>query len=351
MFKKTIIRLTVGYLAGIMLLSAGFSVTLYKLSTRELGKFQRRQEQLFRRGFPELFPPPGFDSFEEERLHQLQDSRTQIMIQLLEFNVLILFLGGGASYLLARRTIRPIQESWESQTRFTADASHELRTPLAAMQTELEVALRDPRLAADEAKRLLVSNLEEVSKLTNLSNSLLKMAQVQGQKMEFKTIASETVVTAAISRIKKMADQKKMDIQAAGRTFSLQADGAMLTEALVVLLDNAVKYGDRGTVITVKSLAEHQHVIFAVSNHGPNIDRGDISNIFQRFYRADKSRNKSRTDGFGLGLALAKDIVTAHQGTIIVASQLGQPTTFEIRLPLKPENNHRSLSRWWQKNG
>lgn len=334
MFRKTIIRLTVGYLAGIMLLSTGFSITLYKLSTRELGLFQGRQEQLFRRGFPNMFPPSGFGNFEEERLSQLQDSRTHILIQLLEFNVLILCLGGGASYLLARRTIRPIQESWESQTRFTADASHELRTPLAAMKTELEVALRDPGLDITEAKRMLTSNLEEVSKLTGLSNSLLKMAQVQGQKMEFKNFAGRSILNAAVERVKKISAHKNMELKMEISDFQLDGDADMLTESLVVLLDNAVKYGDRGTPITIKSSVSHQHAFFSVSNLGPHIDPVDVPRIFQRFYRVDKSRNKSEVDGFGLGLALAKDIITTHQGTITVISQPKHPTTFVIKLPL-----------------
>ncbi len=334
MFRRTVIRLTLGYLAGIMTLSAIFSVFVYRASTQELDVFQRRQQLLYQRGFPD-FIQPADDAFNTARSQQISDARMHILIWLLEFNALVFVLGGGVGYWLATITIRPIQRAWESQARFTADASHELRTPLTAMRTENDVALRDPNLTLVEAKQMLKSNVEEVTKLTGLSNALLKLTQLQGRQLALQPVAVTTVVAKAVERLAKAAEHRRMTITTHLAAHTIQADADLLTEAVVVLIDNAIKYGDPGTAIQIDVACHHHQAQFTVMNHGVGIAEADRAKIFERFYRGESSRAKTPVDGHGLGLSLARDIVTAHRGQLTVHSQPHEQTTFTITIPIE----------------
>lgn len=335
MFRKTILFLTLGYLAGIMALSVLFSITLYRVYSDELTGLQRRQEILFQYDEDPIFLPPQIAQINADRIAQLEQSRADIRLRLLEFNVVIFVLGGVASYFLAKKTLQPIQESMRMQSQFTADASHELRTPLTALKTELEVALRDPKLAASEMKELLKSNLEEVSKLVTLSNSLLKVAQHQEREPEFKQVSSVEIIDRAVKLLSKAAEQKKMSLETKADPFSFSADPDLLQEVLVILIDNALKYGTGGQPIMITASQESRQALIRITNHGAGIKEKDLPFVFDRFYRADHSRSKSVVDGYGLGLYLAKQIVQAHGGTISVTSKVDERTTFTVQLPLQ----------------
>jgi two-component system OmpR family sensor kinase len=133
---------------------------------------------------------------------------TTLKVILISFNILVLFSAERASYVLARRTLEPIEQSLDAQKRFTSDASHELRTPLTAMQAEIEVALRDSKLSKQEAVELLQSNLEEVEKLRRLSDGLLNLAQHQ-KPAHFPAISLKPAVEEALKRVEKSAKSQK----------------------------------------------------------------------------------------------------------------------------------------------
>src|SRR5258708_7153343 len=135
MFQSAAWRLTVWYLVIIMAVSLLFSTALYQVSFNELGRNADRQVGYFNN----ILGPDEFDNYALLRQHQLDNDRSRLKTNLIVFNLLVLCAGGAASYLLAKRTLRPIEDALESQSRFAADASHELRTPLAAIQSENEV--------------------------------------------------------------------------------------------------------------------------------------------------------------------------------------------------------------------
>jgi signal transduction histidine kinase len=143
-----------------MLLSIMFSIFVYRVSIVEIERGLRMPGI----GGPRILFEDQ-EAYNFYRLQRLREGDINLRGNLLTFNMIVFVLGGGLSYFMARRTIRPIEEALEAQTRFTADASHELRTPLTVMQTEIEVALRDPKLSARDARDLLSSNLEEVSRV------------------------------------------------------------------------------------------------------------------------------------------------------------------------------------------
>ncbi len=330
MFHSAALKLTLWYLGIIMLLSIGFSLVVYNIVSNDLEGNAQRQIAFFN----QTLTPLDFGSYSLLRQQQLSDDRTHLKQNLLFFNVGVLGLGGAASYFMARRTLRPIEEALDSQTRFTADASHELRTPLAAMQTEIEVALRGrSRLSKNQLLEILDSNLEEVAKLKALSDGLLRLAQQNVQPAEGVNASLKAVIKEATERLTKAASVKSVKITNTTKDTLLKGDHQSLVELFAILIDNAIKYSPRGSRVRLTSRRRGKATYISVSDSGQGIETADLPHIFERFYRSDSSRSKQMTEGYGLGLALAKKIADLHHGVIEVKSAPGRGSTFTVRLP------------------
>lgn len=340
MFRSAYLRLTLWYLAIIMLISILFSITLYGVLTNELGRGLRRQA-LFYRGLPIIRNLDG-DSGIEQIQNQITESSRRVELNLVYFNIIILVLAGGASYFLAQRTLKPIKEALDSQSRFTADASHELRTPLTAMKTEIEVALREKSLPITEAKTVLTSTLEEIGKLEDLSNALLVLSSVQNgtSKKGFEEISLDKVVAEAVAAIQSFAKAKKIKITTEVEPVKLEADTAGLVSLTKILLDNAIKYSRVESEVKVLGQPTDGQVLLAISDQGIGIKEDELPHIFERFYRADTSRSSQNVAGYGLGLAIAKKIVDNHHGKIEVESTPDKGSTFNVHLPTKQTDNN-----------
>lgn len=323
-------RLALSYLAIIMLMSVGFSLFLYNVSSGALNRQLRRQEVLSTRGFP---LPSGFANFAEFRERVLSEGLSVVEERLILFNLGVLLVGGAASYALAVYTLRPITEAMEAQSRFTADASHELRTPLTAMQTEIEVSLRDPKLTKQQAKALLASNLEEVGKLRALSDALLRLARHDDSQPPHEKVNLKQIGEDALARVAKAAQAKDIKLQNQLLPVEVIGDPDSLRELIVVLLDNAIKYSEAGKEVSFEVRPGQKQAMLTVKDQGHGIEPAAQPRIFERFFRADPSRSKEKAGGYGLGLAIAKQIVERHHGTISVTSQPGQGSSFTVKLP------------------
>ena len=174
-FHWAAIKLSIFYVLIVMIISIAFSIGLYNISTNEVGRGIGKTFRVVNQCAPSKLPP-GFEDLEHVRLAQLDEISNNLQTNLIYFNLIILAISSALSYFLAKKTLHPLEEAMESQKRFTADASHELRTPLAAMRAEIDVTLRDKKITISEARKLLESNIEEISKLENLSATLLKLA-------------------------------------------------------------------------------------------------------------------------------------------------------------------------------
>lgn len=323
--RSATFRLTLSYLGVIMVLSIAFSALLYQVSSAELARSLRRP-------LPQGSYMMGQSLYEQLREQQLAEGLIHLQENLVVLNLLTLAAGGLVSFGLARWTLRPIEEAMEVQGRFAADASHELRTPLTAMQTEIEVALRDPKLTSAESKALLRSNLEEIAKLKSLSDGLLKLTQLDRAELMDSPIDLTAAVQEAIDRYAKTADQKSITIDTKLIPVSVKGDHSSLVELTAILIDNAIKYSEPGTTISVSLRQTSKQAELQVRDQGMGIKASDKSHIFERFYRADQSRAKSTVGGYGLGLSIAQHIVRLHSGSIDVKSQVGKGTTFIIKL-------------------
>jgi len=337
LFQKATLRLTAVYLGVLILMSFMFSTVLFRVATAEFDRnYTHAVDFAGRIG---VFPqnPAPQDVILDDRAIQRDLARQHIIDQLVQLNAVILVCGGVLSYLLARRSLEPIEEAHMSLERFTADASHELRTPLTTMRTEIEVALLNPKLSASEARKLLDSNLEEVDRLSVLSERLLSLARLDEHPLPREVVDVVSVAEKSLAAVDARADAKGIKLKLKiPKTLPLHIHGdeSSLTEALVILLDNAIKYSPTGKVVALDVSTAHRGVQLAIEDKGIGIETEDLPRIFERFYRADQSRTKNTEHGYGLGLALAYKIVSLHGGKIDVASKPDKGSTFTITLPL-----------------
>ena len=178
MFENARIKLTAWYLGIIMLVSILFSVVIYTGINAELERIEHMQLR-FQEDLEEGIIPPSNIRIERTLKADpavIKAARARLLTILGLINLAILGISGGAGYFLAGRTLKPIREMVEEQKRFIADSSHELRAPLTSLRTEIEVALRNTKLNLSDAKKLLVSNLEEVLSLQLLSDNLQNLS-------------------------------------------------------------------------------------------------------------------------------------------------------------------------------
>jgi len=335
-FTATIAKLTGFYVLIVMLISVGFSVAIYQISSNEIDRGLNRQDLIIK-NTPRWIGMQSMYNFSDLRSQQLDDSNARLKHNLAYFNLFILMLSAFASYFLARWTLRPLKEAADEQNRFTADASHELKTPLAALRTEIEVTFRDKNFSASSAKKILTSNLEEIGKLETLSSALLKLAKLdETTKVDFTTLNLDEVIVAAYEKVESLAKKKNIEFEAKLKNAKIFGDQTMLTELFVMLLDNAIKYSPKNSKIILKMSSENKHHLVKIKDFGIGIKSSDLPRIFDRFYRADQSRTKnqlaSETDGYGLGLSIAKQIVDLHSGEITASSTAGNGSEFSIKL-------------------
>ncbi|MFH0831215.1 MAG: ATP-binding protein [Parcubacteria group bacterium] len=327
MFRSALIKLTAIYLVVLIFISIFFSALVFGIASREMARSLNRPGMLRELKILEQ-DRPRFNALIKD---ELVTGRRHLALNLLYVNIALLVAGGGVSYLLARATLRPIERALAAQSRFAADASHELRTPLTALRTEIEVALRNPNLQLPDAKQLLQSNLEELNKLDLLTDGLLRLARLGSDNKDLRETPLADVVSQALARVKPMAEHKQIVLTYADSKSlaKIKGDQTSLVELIVILLDNAIKFSPSDSAVRL-TLAEHgRHAIVSVSDQGPGIAAQDLPHIFDRFYRADKSRSQ-KTPGYGIGLSIAKSIADLHAAELKATSTLGQGSRFSI---------------------
>ncbi len=252
-------------------------------------------------------------------------------------------LGTGATFVgawwLAGSAVRPVYEITEQATRIapgrlgrrlTADVSHELRSPLTALRGEIEVALRAERSARDY-QRVLRSALEEIDRLTTMSDALLLITRADAGLLQVRRAPTDlsAIVEGMLDALQPLIDERGLSVE---RSLAADAGHALVDPDLVArliqqLLDNAVKFTPAGGHIRVATAlweGDGGGVRLVVEDSGPGIAPEDLPHLFEPFYRADEAR--SRGTGIGLGLATAAAIVRLHGGTIQASKLPGDGT-------------------------
>jgi two-component system, OmpR family, sensor histidine kinase CiaH len=328
--SSTTARLAASYLAVIMILSLAFSFVIYKESSHELGR-QIPPTSLFSPA-PDTGSGDGFGSYHHFFEQRIDEARSRLLGRLIFLNIGVLLGGAALSYYLARRTLQPIESAMEAQSRFVTDASHELRTPLTAILTSNEVALRKAGLTLPQAKKLIRSNTEEMSRLKLLSDSLLSLSKTDAA-LRLEPISLQDVASDAMNQILPAAQHKKITIDDTTAPIKVLGDTAALTQAATIILDNAIKYSPKKSTIYLTAQTENGFGTLEVRDEGLGIAATDLPHIFERFYRADPART-AETGGHGIGLSIAHKIVEQHKGRLTVTSATGQGSTFTLSIPL-----------------
>jgi heavy metal sensor kinase len=232
-------------------------------------------------------------------------------------------------------TLSRLQDAFERLRRFTADASHELRTPLTAMRSVGEVALQNP-LDASTYRDVIGSMLEEVDRLTRLVESLLILTRADSRKVQLtpEDLDLGGLAGNVIDQLRVLADEKRQELALrAPIRVHATGDAALIRQALMNLIHNAIKYTpDGGTIAVEVNATTDGRAMIEVRDTGPGIPAAHRDRIFDRFYRVDASRSREE-GGVGLGLAIARWAVETNGGHIELASDGTDGSVFRIILP------------------
>lgn len=331
-FKSARLRMTAWYVIIVAIVSASFSAIIYQSITGEIKRSFQMAEIRLRTQNDTLLPKQLALQLLDRDLERAERA---VVIRLTIIDGIVILASGIAAYILAGKTLAPIEESLEEQKRFTSDAGHELKTPLTSLRTELEVAIRDKRLTLKDTRKLLASNLEDVISLQNLSENLMKLnrySQSQNGQV-FEKLNTKEIVGDALKKVLPMAKKRKIKVLKHVTDLDVLGERQSLIELFTILLDNAIKYSPENSSVTISSSKSRRKLIFEVRDRGVGIAKEDIPHLFDRFFRSDSSRNKTNAEGYGLGLAIAREIVERHKGEIFVKSKLAKGSTFTVTLP------------------
>lgn len=238
------------------------------------------------------------------------------------------------SILLAHWAVKPVDKAWQQQKQFTADASHELKTPLTVIMTNAEL-LQSPDYSEQERKDFVQSIVTMSHQMRGLVEQLLSLARIDNgaAQKEMTRLDYSELTLDALMPFEALFFEKGLTVTCNVQDGIFVSGAApQLTQVAEILLDNAQKYAHPSTnVVVTLQRSDRRHCQFSVTSTGDVISQEDLKNIFKRFYRVDKAR--SRNGSYGLGLAIASDIVSSHRGKIWAESRDGV-NTFFVQLPL-----------------
>jgi signal transduction histidine kinase len=231
------------------------------------------------------------------------------------------------------QTLHRLENLFNTQRRFLADVGHELRTPLTVIKGNVDLIQR----IGDFDEESLSSIQNEVDRLTRLVGDLGLLAQAESGKLplDIRLVELDTLLLEVLNEMSVLAQNKLMLSMGEIDQVLVCGDQDRLKQVLVNLVGNAINYTPSGGVVTLGLGKVEEQAKLTIQDTGPGIPSEDLPHVFERFYRGEKSRTRSRDGkGFGLGLSIAYWIIRNHGGSIEVESTLGEGSTFSVWLPL-----------------
>ncbi len=250
------------------------------------------------------------------------DKKIEINTDILEINDLINSINNLSQSIKEQENIRK---------RLTGDISHELKTPLTNIQSHLE-AMIDGIWEPTEERLLSVK--EEAERLSSLVSDMQKLNKYDESSIKLKkdNVNISDIICFVIFQFSNLAKSKNIKIEYEKKNINLYCDKDKITQALVNILSNAIRYSNEGSTIFIEERLKDNKVIISIEDQGIGISEEDLKYVFERFYRADKSRTRA-TGGTGIGLTIVKSIVSSHVGEVKLESKLGEGSKFTIILP------------------
>lgn len=218
---------------------------------------------------------------------------------------------------------------------FVSNVSHEIQSPLTSIRGFAQV-LQNDQLAPPERRHYLEIIETESKRLSRLADDLLKLASLESDQVKFepRPYALDKQLRSVVLVCEPQWAEKKLNMEIDLNSLSINADEDLLNQVWLNLLQNSIKFTPIGGTIKVKLQTEGNHAVVSITDNGIGIAPEDQIHIFERFYKADKSRTRSK-EGSGLGLSIVKKIINLHGGSIDVVSSPGTGTTFTVSLPLQ----------------
>lgn len=271
---------------------------------------------------------------QSEQVRIINYHKKELLKVMVLLNGGILIFIAGVSYLIAGKTLKPIQDNYEAQKRFIADASHDLRTPLAVLTADLEVSLDSGKLSK-ETKHTYLSYLEEVTSMKNVVEDLLMLFRFDSHQLllTHENIVLNTFIVKSVHTMEKFARKNNVTLKILNvPKCSVVGDASLLQTAFRNLLKNAIEYSDDHGVVTISISKSNKMARIDINNGGIPIRAAEVTKVFKRSYRTTESQ-LHRKDGTGLGLPIAKEIIENHRGHLRIQSNKEQGTTVTILLP------------------
>ncbi|NDA77942.1 MAG: GHKL domain-containing protein [Actinobacteria bacterium] len=241
---------------------------------------------------------------------------------------------GGAIAMIEDITERSLVDA--VRTDFVANISHELKTPVGAIAVLAEALSDEDDL--DVIHRLSGKMVDEAVRVGRTIDDLLELSRIElGGEAVKDAVSVSMVIAEAVDRARSLSERRAIDIQSieASDRMKVLGDRRQLVSALGNLVENAVKYSERGSKVEVSAHTDGTWVRFTVRDYGMGIPTRDIDRIFERFYRVDRARSRE-TGGTGLGLAIVRHVATNHGGEVSVSSVEGEGSTFVLKVPAAP---------------
>lgn len=243
-------------------------------------------------------------------------------------SLLVLGLVTFFSYVLSKKAVAPMVQAYEKQNAFITDASHELKTPLAIIKTSADV------LEMEGGESKWTGNIhKQVNRLNGLIGNLISLTKLEESddldKLDF---SFSDVLNDCITDVKDYAlSLDKNIVTDIEDGISFKGNEKLIRQVIGILLDNAIKYAKENSDINVRLTKQNKKIVFTVENEADNLEIKNYNILFERFYRADSSRN-SKTGGYGIGLSIAQSIVLKHKGKISADSFDGEKIVFTVKL-------------------
>ena len=246
------------------------------------------------------------------------------------FACLLLFIA--LSYFLASVAIKPVKETWEGQKRFIADASHDMKTPLTVILANTEII--KTHAGTEESKKWLSSTKAEAERMKRLVDSMLELSSTEfsDERVVLSEINFSEITERTVLQMEAVAFDKSTYVESnIAKGVIIKGNEDRLSRLLHILIDNGIKYANKDSTLRVSLVKGKRFAKLTVTNEGSYINEDDIPRLFERFYRGDKARSGG---GFGLGLAIAKNLTESMGGTISAENKKDVGATFTASFPL-----------------
>ena len=281
--------------------------------------------------------PSGVKIAFADRSHE-RDSIRSLLLSALLVGAGGLFAFFLISLYLARWALRPVERAWEQQRQFVADASHELKTPLTVILANIGILLSHRESTIEQQLKWVEYTGTEATRMKQLVADLLFLAKSDARRMPppQTPVDLSNIAWSSLLPYESVAFEQGVTLNSSiAPNLFILGDSGRLQQLIVILLDNACKYAGEHGVVTLTLEQVQSKARLTVNNTGALIPMDQLEQIFERFYRLDQSRVR-KTEGYGLGLSIAKTIVEAHGGKIAATSSVGAGTSFIVTLPLQP---------------